>query len=888
MNRKGRKLVVGRLPIVAMYLGGALLTSNVAMAQDVSQPESLSYDLYSSSSVELFWDRSPAVGMNYVIRRDGNLLGTTEGTSYLDRTLMRGQTYSYSIIAIDPSGARSLASSVSFSVEGDSDPDAKPGVPVMTQPEGLRADVYSSRSAELFWDRPVAEGLVYDILQNGALIQITDGVSFYVRDLSPGTEYVFQVVAVDRDGNRSFPSAVSFTTTGSSTVAEDPDVIDPSAGALVATPTGVQAAVYSSRSVELFWDRPDTLGLTYEVQRDGVVVASTDGISFLDRDLMPGGSYTFDIVAINGIGARSAASSIMVNTRGELVETETPPVITPPETTPPEIIPPEITPPEITPPVITPPSSPTTALAIQEPVGFFQSDGYDTIDVVRLDVRTETMPGICTDDDDSGCTLDDVKADIDGDDDFTVEIAIHVQGADLPDDGSISNADFRQRGGFSRLAPQKSFRIKLDSKEVLWRNERRLQLNKMPYDQSRIRNKLSFDLMRDIPHLPSLRTQFVNLWIDDGDGPEDYGLFTHTEYVGKEYLVNRERDTDDNAYKIEEFVFAPSDLEFLEVDEDGEPLDEDRFETRLGIKSGDDHSKVSEMIMALNDGSRTFDSVLAQYFDRDNVLAWVTVNFLLHQMDAVTHNFYLYNPVGTDKFYFMPWDYDGTFDVEQKPANNLEIDELVRRLYFGFSKGRASNFLNLFYRQPGVYAEIVARATELRNSYLSDATISGMASLYSSVVSEYASRMPDIANNFSYEESYTNGFAATVAQNYETLINYGIPFPPKWKEIEQLDDMITLEWRVADDMTGRTIQYEIEISSSPDFGADDQLLLLTGLSDTDASGYEIEAARIGTGTRYARLIARSSVNPTEFWQVASTRPVIDGEMRVGVMEFESR
>ncbi|MFT4725937.1 MAG: hypothetical protein ACI9UN_000432 [Granulosicoccus sp.] len=146
--------------------------------------------------------------------------------------------------------------------------------------------------------------------------------------------------------------------------------------------------------------------------------------------------------------------------------------------------------------------------------------------------------------------------------------------------------------------------------------------------------------MRDIPHHPSLRTQFVNLWVDDGAGPEDYGLFTHAEFVGKEYLVNRGRNTNDKIYKIEEYFFALSDLEYLGLDSEGEPLDDDRFETRLDIKSGDDHRKMIEMINAVNDNSRSFDSILEQYFEKDNVLAWVTVNFLLHQMGAVTHNLY--------------------------------------------------------------------------------------------------------------------------------------------------------------------------------------------------------------------------------------------------------
>lgn len=868
MKRSNKKSTCICLPTVALQLGTMALMSNVALAQDVAPPGSLNYEIYSSSTAELFWGRSSTLGLDYEISRNGQVLDTIDGISFLDRSLTRGPTYTYEIVAIDPSGDRSNASTVSFSIGGSSESQD------VMQPSGLRVDVYSSRSAELFWDRPAESGLVYDVSGNGALLETTNGVSYFAPNLSPGAEHNFQVVAVDAAGNRSMPSTVSFSTSGSSAPA--PVEVSPNGG-LVAVPTGLRASLYSSRSVELFWDRPTTPGMSYEIIRDGAPLSTIDGVSFYDQSLASGSSYIFQVIAIDTLGNRSAASSIMVSTSASIEPpTETPSVPEPANPTEPPTVP-----------VPANPTNPTTAIAMQEPDGFFDTDGYGTVNVVRLDVRTVTTAGVCTDDDESGCTLDDVKNDIDGNDDFTVDIPIHFKGADLPDDGSMSNAELRQRGGFTRLAPQKSFRVKLDSKNELWRGERRLQLNKMPYDQSRIRNKLSFDLMQDIPHLPSLRTQFVNLWIDDGQGPEDYGLFTHAEYLGKEYLVNRERDTDDKIYKIEEFVFALSDLDYLALDDEGEPLDDDRFETRLDIKSGDDHRKLIDMIKAVNDNERSFDSILEQYFDKDNVLAWVTVNFLLHQMDAVTHNFYLYNPVGSDKFYFLPWDYDGTFAVEQKPANNFETSELLRRLYYGFSKGRASNFLNRYYRQAGIYDQIVARAADLRRNYLTDSTISALASEYSRVISPYAGSSPDIDNNLSFAQSNSNGFAGFVADNHAALLNYGIPFPPKFSSIKDVDDLITVKWSAAHDMQGNSIEYELEISSSPGFASDDQLLFISGLSEADGSGYEIDANQIGSGTRYARLIARSSANPTEDWQAASNRPTIDGQMRVGVMQFTS-
>lgn len=51
-------------------------------------------------------------------------------------------------------------------------------------------------------------------------------------------------------------------------------------------PTGLEAQVYSSSLLELFWDRPvaDRL-LGYEIYRDGVYIGHTIGTSFLDDEV---------------------------------------------------------------------------------------------------------------------------------------------------------------------------------------------------------------------------------------------------------------------------------------------------------------------------------------------------------------------------------------------------------------------------------------------------------------------------------------------------------------------------------------------------------------------------------------------------------------------------
>ena len=78
---------------------------------------------------------------------------------------------------------------------------------------------------------------------------------------------------------------------------------------------GLLAEVHSRTTAELFWTRPGTPGLSYEVRRNGDFVAQTDGVSYFDNSLSGGTSYDYQIVAIDVLGNRSNPASVSVTTR---------------------------------------------------------------------------------------------------------------------------------------------------------------------------------------------------------------------------------------------------------------------------------------------------------------------------------------------------------------------------------------------------------------------------------------------------------------------------------------------------------------------------------------------------------------------------------------------
>ncbi|WP_157735781.1 CotH kinase family protein [Granulosicoccus antarcticus] len=530
---------------------------------------------------------------------------------------------------------------------------------------------------------------------------------------------------------------------------------------------------------------------------------------------------------------------------------------------------------------------------IVDPLAFYQQDGYDTVDVIRMDLATRTSAGTCTSEDESGCTLDDVLADVDGDDDFTVDIPVKFIADDFPDDGLESNAGLRQRGASTRKAPQKSFRVRLTGDTSLWRHEERIQLNKHPYDQSRILNKLSFDLMAPIPHLPSLRTQFVNLWIDDGDGPVDQGLFTHVEAAKKEYLINRERDRDDNIYKAEFFLFSSSDLAEMAIDASGEPVDEARFNSRLEIERGDDHSKLIEMLAALNDPNQSFESVLDRYFNRNNVLTWLTVNMLMGQQDAVSHNYFLYNPLGTEKFYFLPWDYDGTFRTEASLSTSFDAAASRNRLNWGYARFWENNFISQYLQLPGMHQALIEAAEELRANYLTSAIISSLTDSYTPLVRPIISSEPDISQiggirspeNMGVWDARIASLPGTVASNLQQLKRSpNMPLPPYLKAPITSSGDVTFWWTPAFEVTGKPVSYDLQVSSSPEFSVGTIVLEATGIADrAERVELTIDQAELPAGSWYYRVLARTS-DPV-LYQIASNALSEGGQSYLGVRRF---
>jgi chitodextrinase len=165
-----------------------------------SVPSGLQASRVTPGTVTVSWTASTGLsgGIGYNIYRDGELIGTTDRTDFVDRELTQNTSYTYEVEAFD----------------ADSNVQAVRAVlPVTTittgTPAALRATGIASESIAIAWDAPAglagADITAYRVFRNGQQIGTTAaGTTVYAdTNLTPGTEYKYQIEAHDDMDNTS-------------------------------------------------------------------------------------------------------------------------------------------------------------------------------------------------------------------------------------------------------------------------------------------------------------------------------------------------------------------------------------------------------------------------------------------------------------------------------------------------------------------------------------------------------------------------------------------------------------------------------------------------------------------------------------------------------------
>ena len=171
-------------------------------------------------------------------------------------------------------------------------------------------------------------------------------------------------------------------------------------------------------------------------------------------------------------------------------------------------------------------------------------------------------------------------------------------------------------------------------------------------DASQLREKVAAEIFKNAG-LAVSNTSFYTLYLDHGDGPQYFGLFTLVEEVDGTVLDTQFSSDEGNLYKPEEYGSSFAEGTF----------NEDGFEKKTNEDEAD-WSDIKSVFTALHSDTRTSDPAawrasLDAVFDTDVFLNYLAVNTVIQNWDTygrMEHNYYLYNNPDNNLLTWIPWD----------------------------------------------------------------------------------------------------------------------------------------------------------------------------------------------------------------------------------------
>ncbi|MDP6942599.1 MAG: CotH kinase family protein [Myxococcota bacterium] len=247
---------------------------------------------------------------------------------------------------------------------------------------------------------------------------------------------------------------------------------------------------------------------------------------------------------------------------------------------------------------------------------------------------------------------------------------------------------FELHGGYARTLPKKTYRVVFpdDDKPVVdffgdgAESQRRAVLQASWIDPTFVRNKLTFDLVRDSGGMAP-RVDFCVLTLNG----QWHGLYTVVERVDKLFLGRHDLDKDGNLYKAENHQ--------ANWDAKSDPLDGFDME----INEDNPTNDLGDLLDALTYTPQTHADFQVEVEPRlalDDFHAWQRVHVYALNRDTFTKNYYLYHDIDEDfgdpdaRFRLISWDADATWGLnwDGKWLDTDEVtwhgtDEFSLRLY---------------------------------------------------------------------------------------------------------------------------------------------------------------------------------------------------------------
>jgi len=232
----------------------------------------------------------------------------------------------------------------------------------------------------------------------------------------------------------------------------------------------------------------------------------------------------------------------------------------------------------------------------------------------------------------------------------------------IPGD-TLYNVGFRIRGNTSRYSTKKSFKVDINHfvPGRQFYNLEKLNLNGEHNDPSIIRSKLCWDLFQAIG-VPASRANHIKLFIND----QYSGLYINVEHIDDEFVQKRFGNQHGNLYKC----LWPADLVYVGDNQQAYKSEHNGHRT-YDLKTNvteDDYSDLVHFIDVLNNTPLAiFKPEIEKVFNVDNFLKWLVLNVLVGSWDDywyLKNNYYLYHNTATNRFEFIPYDYDNTYGID--------------------------------------------------------------------------------------------------------------------------------------------------------------------------------------------------------------------------------
>lgn len=255
---------------------------------------------------------------------------------------------------------------------------------------------------------------------------------------------------------------------------------------------------------------------------------------------------------------------------------------------------------------------------------------------------------------------------------------------------------------------------------------KKLSLKNNYDDKSMLREKVATDVFRNAG-LAASHTAFYTVYVDHGDGPQYFGVYTLVEEVDDTVLDEQFSDDDGNLYKPDGDAasFASG------------TYDEDEYVKKTNEDEAD-FSDVESLLNILNSATRMTDTPawradLEEILDTDVFLKYLAVNSVIQNWDTygrMTHNYYLYNDPVTSKLTWIPWDNNESLQ-EGKQGGSVALD---------FSDVTASEWplIGYLYQDEVYKAQYDGYVQEVIDGAFNTGTMQSLYSSYSALVAPYA------------------------------------------------------------------------------------------------------------------------------------------------------